>query len=199
MSSEGVNKSRRRFLTGTVSVVGGLGAIGVAVPFIKMWQPSERAKAAGAPVEIAFDKLQPGQLLKAKWRGRPVWIVRRTEEMLRQLPALREKLKDPDSNTEGQQPEYARNEYRSVRPEYLILLGVCTHLGCSPQYFPELTAQAFDANWQGGFFCPCHSSRFDMAGRVYQGVPAPVNLEVPPHSYVDENRILIGVEPEGTL
>ncbi len=196
MSSEGINNSRRRFLTGTVTVVGGLGAIGAAVPFIKMWQPSERAKAAGAPVEIAIDKLAPGQLLKAEWRGRPVWIVHRTAEMLEQLPGLREKLRDPDSEAE-QQPVYARNEFRSVRPEYLVLLGVCTHLGCAPQYFPELTPQPFDADWQGGFFCPCHSSRFDMAGRVYQGVPAPVNLEVPPHSYVDQARILIGVAPEG--
>ncbi len=197
MSSEGVSNSRRRFLTGTVSVVGGLGAIGAAVPFIKMWQPSERAKAAGAPVEIAIDKLEPGQLLKAEWRGRPVWIVHRTPAMLEQLPQLREQLRDPDSDRTEQQPSYARNEFRSIRPEYLVLLGVCTHLGCAPQYFPEMTAQPFDAQWQGGFFCPCHSSRFDMAGRVYQGVPAPVNLEVPPHSYVDDARVLIGVEPQG--
>lgn len=197
MSSGGVNNSRRRFLTGTVTVVGGLGAIGAAVPFIKMWQPSERAKAAGAPVEIAIDKLQPGQILKAEWRGRPVWVVYRTEAMLAELPELRDRLRDPDSEVTSQQPPYARNEFRSIKPDFLVLLGVCTHLGCSPQYIPEMTAQPFDPNWEGGFFCPCHSSRFDMAGRVFQGVPAPVNLEVPPHSYVDETRILIGVGPQG--
>lgn len=197
MSSEGVNKGRRRFLTGTVSVVGGVGVVGAAIPFIKMWQPSARAKAAGANIEVMIDKLQPGQMMKAEWRGQPVWIIRRTNEMLDSLPALRERLRDPDSDNTDQQPEYARNEHRSINPEILVMLAVCTHLGCSPAFAPEVAPQPFDPDWQGGFFCPCHSSRFDIAGRVYQGVPAPVNLLVPPHSFLDENRILIGVGPEG--
>jgi ubiquinol-cytochrome c reductase iron-sulfur subunit len=197
MSSEGVNNSRRRFLTGTVSVVGGIGVVGAAIPFIKMWQPSARARAAGANVEVVIDKLAAGQMLKAEWRGQPVWIVRRTPEMLDALPSLRENLRDPDSEIVDQQPEYARNQYRSVQPEVLVLLGVCTHLGCSPRFVPEVEPQPFDPDWKGGFFCPCHNSRFDLAGRVYQGVPAPVNLKVPPHSFLDEGRILIGVGPEG--
>jgi len=197
MSSDGVDKSRRRFLTGTVSVVGGIGVIGAAVPFVKMWQPSDRAKAAGSPVEVSFDKLEPGQMLKAKWRGRPVWIIRRTQEMLDTLPGQEERLRDPDSSNLEQQPEYARNEYRSIKPEVLVLVAVCTHLGCSPRYVPELTPQPFDPNWQGGFFCPCHSSRFDLAGRVFQGVPAPTNLIVPPYAFLDDGRIVIGVDPQG--
>lgn len=199
MSSDGVNKSRRRFLTGTVSVVGGLGVVGAAVPFIKMWQPSDKAKAAGAPIEVSFDKLEPGQMLKAEWRGRPVWIIRRTQEMLDTLPGQNERLRDPESSNLEQQPEYARNEHRSVNPEVLVLVAVCTHLGCSPRYVPELIPQPFDPNWQGGFFCPCHNSRFDLAGRVFQGVPAPSNLIVPPYAFLADGRVLIGVDPEGVV
>jgi ubiquinol-cytochrome c reductase iron-sulfur subunit len=197
MSSEGVNKGRRRFLTGTVSVVGGIGVVGAAIPFIKMWQPSARAKAAGANIEVLIDKLQPGQKMIAEWRGQPVWIVRRTTEMLATLSTLRERVRDPESDNTDMQPEYARNEHRSVKPEVLVVLAVCTHLGCSPKYVPEMQSQPFDPEWQGGFFCPCHSSRFDLAGRVFQSVPAPANLLVPPHTFIDDNRILIGVSPEG--
>ena len=199
MSSDGANKSRRRFLTGTVSVVGGLGVVGAAVPFVKMWQPSDKAKAAGAPIEVSFDKLEPGQKLTVEWRGRPVWIIRRTQEMLDTLPAQNERLRDPDSSNVEQQPEYARNGHRSVNPEVLVLLAVCTHLGCSPRYVPELVPQPFDPNWQGGFFCACHSSRFDLAGRVFQGVPAPSNSLVPPYAFLADGRVLIGVDPEGVL
>lgn len=197
MSSDGVNLGRRRFLTGTVSVVGGIGVVGAAVPFLQMWQPSARARAAGAPVEVVIDKLEDGQMLRAEWRGQPVWVVRRTQEMLDALPGLRESLQDPDSDNTDQQPEYARNEYRSVEPKLLVLIGICTHLGCSPKFVPEIAPQPFDAEWQGGFFCPCHNSRFDMAGRVYGGVPAPSNLRVPPYRFVDATRIVVGVGPEG--
>ncbi|MDX1568892.1 MAG: ubiquinol-cytochrome c reductase iron-sulfur subunit [Xanthomonadales bacterium] len=197
MSSEGVNKNRRRFLTGTVSVVGAIGAVGVAIPFVKMWQPSARARAAGAPVEVTIDKLEPGQMLKAEWRGRPVWILRRTDEMLATLDLVEDQLRDPNSEAQDQQPDFAENQYRSLNPEYLVLLGICTHLGCSPKFVPEVEPQPFDPDWKGGFFCPCHNSRFDLAGRVYQGVPAPLNLEVPPYSFLDDNRLLIGIGPEG--
>lgn len=196
MSSEGVNIKRRRFLTGTLTVVGAVGAVAVAVPFIRMWEPSARARAAGAPVEVSIDKLAPGQLLKAEWRGRPVWIVHRTERMLESLATVEDRLRDPNSETE-QQPEFAENQFRSLRPEYLVLLGICTHLGCSPKYVPEVEPQVFDPDWKGGFFCPCHNSRFDMAGRVYEGVPAPLNLEVPPYSFINDGRLLIGVGPQG--
>jgi len=196
MSSEAVNKSRRRFLTGTVSVVGAVGVAGVAIPFIEMWQPSERAKAAGADVEVTIDKLKPGERLSAEWRGKPIWIVRRTQEMLDTLDQVAGQLRDPASENADQQPDYARNPYRSVKPELLIMVGICTHLGCSPKFVPEMQPQPFDPEWKGGFVCPCHNSRFDLAGRVFQGVPAPSNLVVPPHTFLDENRILIGADPE---
>lgn len=197
MSSDGVNRGRRRFLTGTVVVVGGLGAVGAAVPFIKMWQPSARAKAAGAPVEVNISKLEPGQLLQAEWRGQPVWIVNRSKTMLDTLDDNRDRLRDPESENADQQPGYAQNQFRSVKPELLVLLGICTHLGCSPKFVPEMTPQPFDTDWNGGFFCPCHNSRFDLAGRVYAGVPAPSNLKVPPYTFLDNNRVLIGVDPQG--
>ena len=197
MSSEGINKGRRRLLTGSVAVVGAAGVVGAAIPFIKMWQPSARARAAGAPVEVAIDKLEPGQMLQAEWRGRPVWIVRRTEQMLAGLERHEDQLRDPRSEAADQQPEYAANQYRSIKPDILVLLGVCTHLGCSPKYVPEMEPQPFDPSWDGGFFCPCHNSRFDLAGRVYQGVPAPLNLEVPPYSFVSDDRLLIGVGEQG--
>jgi len=195
MSSESVNATRRNLLIGT-SVLGAAGVAGLAVPFLKMWAPSERAKALGAPVEMAIDKLEPGQMVKAEWRGKVVWVIRRSEAMLNALPEVNSQLSDPDS-TVDQQPEYARNEHRSIKREYLVLVGICTHLGCSPTFVPELEPQPFDARWQGGFYCPCHKSRFDMAGRVYSGVPAPTNLVVPPHSYIDDQRVMIGVNPEG--
>lgn len=196
MASEGVDKGRRRFLTGSVAVVGAAGVVGAAVPFVKMWQPSARARAAGAPVEVLIDKLEPGQQLKAEWRGRPVWILRRTPEMLASLDVVEEELRDPNSLVEDQQPPYAQNQHRSIKPEYLVVIGVCTHLGCSPMFVPEVEPQPYAEDWQGGYFCPCHGSAFDLAGRVYEGVPAPVNLQIPPYSFIDETRILIGVGPD---
>lgn len=191
MSGEGVDTSKRRFLTAAATVVGGIGAVYTAVPFVSSMLPSERAKAAGAPVEADFSKLEPGQMLRFEWRGKPVWIVKRTEEMLAALPGLDARLRDPDSE-EAQQPAYAQNAYRSIKPEILVLVGICTHLGCSPSFVPEALPQPYDAEWKGGFFCPCHGSRFDLAGRVFIGVPAPLNLEVPPHKYISESLILIG-------
>ncbi len=196
MSSEGVNNGRRTFLTGTMAVVGAAGALGAAVPFIRMWEPSAKAQAAGAPVEVNISKLSPGQLLTTEWRGRPIWIVNRTQPMIDALESLEGELKDPASDEE-QQPGYTKNGTRSIKPEYLIAIGVCTHLGCSPKFVPEMEPQPFADDWSGGFFCPCHNSKFDLAGRVYQGVPAPTNLEVPPHHYIDDDHVMIGIDPEG--
>ena len=189
------NPGRRRFLTATTAVVGGVGVGFAAVPFIKSWFPSERAQQAGAPVTMDISALEEGQLLMGEWRGQPIWVVKRTPKMLEILPTLDPRLADPESTTD-QQPEYARNEYRSVKPELLVLVGTCTHLGCSPMYRPEMVPEPFDSEWKGGFYCPCHNSRFDLAGRVYQGVPAPTNLVVPPYRFLDESRIQIGVNPE---
>ncbi len=191
MSSDGVNTGRRRFLIAATTVVGAVGTGYVLVPFIASMQPSERAKAAGAPVEADISKLEPGQMIRVKWRGKPVWIVHRTPEMLEALPTLEDQLRDPKSE-EPQQPSYAQNEVRSIKPEYLVLIGICTHLGCSPTYRPEVAPEDLGADWKGGFFCPCHGSKFDMAGRVYAGVPAPLNLAVPPHRYVTDSLVLIG-------
>lgn len=191
MSSD-VDAGRRRFLTASASVVGGVATVGVAVPFVAAWQPSERARAIGAPIEVDISKLEPGQMITSKWRGKPVWIVRRTPEVLQALPGLDDRLRDPQS-TEDQQPPYARNEYRSIKPEFLVLIGICTHLGCSPLYVKQGQAP-LDASWPGGFFCPCHGSRFDYAGRVYEGVPAPTNLVVPPYEYLSDTRIVIGAD-----
>jgi ubiquinol-cytochrome c reductase iron-sulfur subunit len=192
MSNEGVDKSRRRFLTLASTVVGGIGVGFVAVPFVSSMQPSAKAQALGAPVEADISKLEPGQRMTVQWRGKPVWIVRRSKETLETLPTLDDQLRDPHSEV-PQQPAYATNEYRSTKPEYLVLVGICTHLGCSPSYRPDLAPEDLGPNWKGGFFCPCHGSRFDLAGRVYQGVPAPTNLVVPPYSYLTDTRILIGV------
>ncbi len=191
MSTDGVDTSRRRFLTAATSVVGAVGAGAVAVPFISSMQPSARAQAAGAPVEADFSKLEPGSKVTVEWRGKPVWIVRRTEQALKDLPTLDDKLRDPESKVD-QQPIYCQNEYRSIKPEYLITVGICTHLGCSPTYRPEIAPADLGPEWKGGFFCPCHGSTFDLAGRVYQGVPAPTNLVVPPYMYLDETRVVIG-------
>ena len=196
MSTDGVDNSKRRFLT--IAATSGVAAVGAgfaAVPFIASWNPSARAKAAGAPVEADFSKLQPGQMMRVEWRGKPVWIVRRTEKNLKDLTALTGSLRDPEStiNVAGQ-PSYAVNEGRSIKPEYAILVGICTHLGCSPTYRPEVAPADLGEGWVGGFFCPCHGSRFDMAGRVYKNVPAPTNLEVPPHMYLSETRVIIGVD-----
>jgi len=154
--------------------------------------PSARAQAAGAPVEADISQVEPGQLIRVEWRGKPVWVVRRTPEMLESLDDDRDLLRDPDSLIASQQPPYARNEYRSIKPEYLILVGICTHLGCSPTYRPEVAPADLGPEWPGGFFCPCHGSRFDLAGRVFKNVPAPLNLVVPPHRYLSQSRILVG-------
>lgn len=192
MSTDAVDQGKRRFLTAATSVVGAVGAGFVAVPFIASWMPSERAKNAGAPVEADISKLEDGQRVIVEWQSKPVWIVRRSQQMLDSLPKLNENLRDPASENADQQPEYAQNEYRSRKPEILVLVGICTHLGCSPTYRPEVGAADLGDDWLGGFFCPCHSSKFDMAGRVFKGVPAPTNLIVPPHYYLTENTILVG-------
>ncbi|MGA7799773.1 MAG: ubiquinol-cytochrome c reductase iron-sulfur subunit [Gammaproteobacteria bacterium] len=191
MSTDGVDKSRRRFLTAAATVVGGVGAVYVATPFVSSMQPSARAKALGAPVEADISKLEAGQLMRVKWRGKPVWIVNRTKKMLDDLPTLDSQLRDPKS-LEPQQPKYAQNEYRSIKPEYLVAVGICTHLGCSPTYRPEVAPADLGVEWKGGFFCPCHGSRYDLAGRVYDGVPAPLNLEVPPYRYLTDTLVRIG-------
>ena len=197
---DAVNTGRRRFLTATTAVVGAVGVVGAAVPFIKSWNPSARAQLAGAPVTVDISALQEGQRLILEWRGQPIWIVRRSQAILQALPTLDGQLRDPRSENADQQPDYVREanpELRSIRPEISVLVGLCTHLGCSPEMAAEIRPEPFDPNWKGGYFCPCHKSRFDMAGRVYQGVPAPTNLVVPPHYYADENTIVIGVDPQG--
>ncbi|MBZ0070396.1 MAG: ubiquinol-cytochrome c reductase iron-sulfur subunit [Thiohalobacteraceae bacterium] len=191
MSTDGVDTGRRRFLTAAASVVGAVGAVYTLVPFVKSMQPSARAQAAGAPVEADISKLEPGQKINVEWRGQPVWVVRRTPEMLAGIKSLDGKVADPDSEV-PQQPPYAQNEYRSIKPEVLVLIGICTHLGCSPTYRPDVAPADLGPDWKGGFFCPCHGSEFDLAGRVYRGMPAPTNLIVPPYRYVGDSVILIG-------
>ena len=193
MSTDTVDLGKRRFLTAATSAVGAVGAAFVAVPFVKSMNPSARAQAAGAPVEADISKMEPGQMLTVEWRGKPVWIVRRTQETLDTLKTLDGTLRDPASD-ESIQPEYCKNPSRAIKPEYLVTVGICTHLGCSPTFRPELAPADLGPDWKGGFFCPCHGSRFDLAGRVYSGVPAPTNLEIPPHSYVSDAKILVGVD-----
>ncbi len=191
MMKDGVNSERRRFLTTTASVVGGAGALATSVPFVSTLTPSARAKAIGAPVEVDIGDLEVGERKIVKWRGKPVWILRRDDAAIDGLSELDEDVKDPMSEAQ-QQPFYARNEYRSQRPEYLIVLGLCTHLGCSPNYIRKTETHPIFDDWRGGFFCPCHFSSFDLAGRVFKGVPAPTNLVVPPHQYLSDTRVLIG-------
>ncbi|AEH32359.1 ubiquinol-cytochrome c reductase iron-sulfur subunit [Vibrio anguillarum] len=195
MSNAPLNNGRRRFLTATTAVVGGLGAAAVAVPFIKSWNPSAKAKAAGAPVEVEIGKLEEGQMVRVEWRGKPVWVVRRSQSVVDGLKDIENQLRDPQSD-EQQQPNYAQNAYRSIKPEYFVAVGICTHLGCSPTYLPD----SFSEQVQGvksGFFCPCHGSKFDMAGRVFQGVPAPLNLVIPQYMYLSDTRIVIGLDETG--
>ncbi|HET8692817.1 MAG TPA: ubiquinol-cytochrome c reductase iron-sulfur subunit [Steroidobacteraceae bacterium] len=192
--TEAIDKGRRQLLTAATTITGVAGVAFAAVPFLSSWKPSARAKALGAPVEIDISKLDPGAMLKIEWRGKPVLIVRRTPEMLGTLGNHDTKLADPDSDN-SRQPDYAKNPARSIKPEYLVLVGVCTHLGCLPQnrFAPGASADGvLTADWPGGFFCPCHGSKFDLSGRVFAGVPAPVNLEVPPYSFSDEAHIVIG-------
>jgi ubiquinol-cytochrome c reductase iron-sulfur subunit len=192
MSAEGVDLKKRRFLTAATAVVGAVGAGFAAVPFLASWQPSERAKALGAPEEADISKLEEGGLLRVKWRGKVCWVVRRTEKNLADLKTMDALLTDPNSEA-PQQPSYCQNVNRSIKPEYLVAVGICTHLGCSPTYRPDVGAADLGGDdWKGGFFCPCHGSKFDLAGRVYKGVPAPTNLEIPPHQYLSDGLILIG-------
>ena len=188
-----VDTGRRRFLVASTSVVAAVGAGFVAVPFVSSWMPSERAKNAGAPVEVDISKIAEGQMLTVEWQSKPVWIVKRSEKTLSDLSTIDGNLRDPASENVDQQPAYAQNANRSIKPEILVLVGICTHLGCSPTFRPDIgAADLGGADWLGGFFCPCHSSKFDLAGRVFQGVPAPTNLVVPPHKYLSDNVILIG-------
>ncbi len=193
MANDGVDTGRRRFLTATTAVVGGAGIVVAAIPFIKSWLPSARAQTAGAPVEADISKLEVGQMVMFEWRGQPIWIIRRTKAQLDALAGEDARLRDPKSTNVDQQPAFAQNEYRSLKPEVLVLVGLCTHLGCAPKLHAELKPEPFDPEWKGGFFCPCHKSRFDMAGRVYEGVPAPTNLVVPPYKFIDDGHIMIGV------
>lgn len=196
MTEERVDDKRRRFLTTVTAGVGLAGTAALAVPFVASMTPSERAKAAGAPVEVDISKLQLGQMLTIEWRGKPVWIIRRTEEMLSNLAKLSEFLADPGSEEE-QQPVYAQNDFRSIRPELLVVVGICTHLGCAPtKKFEMGAASGIRDDWVGGFFCPCHGSTFDLAGRVYKNVPAPTNLVIPPYKFLSDTQILVGVDPE---
>ncbi len=187
MSPDDTDNNRRRFLTTATVVVGAVGTAFVAVPFAKSWNPSARARSAGAPVEADISKIEPGGKITIKWRGKPVWVVRRDDKALSTLAEVSDSLRDPESE-DSIQPEYATGETRSIKPEYFIVVGICTHLGCSPSYRPNMIT----ADFQGGFFCPCHGSKFDFSGRVYTGVPAPTNLTVPPHYYINDGLVLIG-------
>lgn len=187
--AEEFNGNRRRFLTVATSVIGGIGAAYVATPFISSWSPSRKAQAMGAPVEVDISALEVGAQLTVEWRGQPIWIIRRSEKMLDALHSLDGSMRDPNS-TWDQQPKYAQNAYRSIKPAYLVLVGLCTHLGCVPTYRPDIGG--IGADWPGGFYCPCHGSKYDLAGRVYKGVPAPSNLVVPPHRYLKDTVLLIG-------
>ncbi len=191
MNNSGVDKTRRQFLTNALTVVGAVGTGFVAVPFLSQMQPSVKAKATGAPVEVNLSRLEPGQLIRVEWRGKPVWILNRTEAALSTLTPLESELSDPDS-AESLQPAAAKNSTRSLKPEIFVAIGLCTHLGCSPTYRPEIAPTDLGEDWQGGFFCPCHGSKFDIAGRVYSSMPAPTNLEIPPYRYIDDNTIVIG-------
>jgi len=189
MSNEGVDNGKRRFLTLATTAVGAVGAGFVAVPFLGSWKPSAKAQAAGAPVEVDLSKLEVGQMVKVEYRGKPVFIVKRSDSIIEALKDSKQALKDPESANPEQQPEYVDKAVRSIRPDVMVLVAICTHLGCVPQHKKET-----EVDWGGGFFCPCHGSRFDLAGRVHEGVPASKNLEVPPYSYITDDKIIIGVD-----
>jgi ubiquinol-cytochrome c reductase iron-sulfur subunit len=192
MSEMSVDPGKRRFLVTMSSAVGGIAVLGAAIPFVVSMTPSARARAAGAPVEVDLSKIEPGMQLAVEWRGKPVWVVNRTPEMLELLKKNEDSLIDPASDNSAQQPDYCKNPTRAINPRYLVVVGICTHLGCSPSYRPELAPADLGANWTGGWFCPCHGSRFDLAARVYSGSPAPTNLVIPPHKYLSETKVLIG-------
>lgn len=193
-SHEPVDAGRRRFLTGSATLIGGAGLIITAIPFVETWFPSARAEAAGAPVLVDISKVEPGQRLRVGWRKMPVDIVNRTSEQLKWLKAQDPRLLDPDSK-QPQQPKYCQNMYRSIKPEWLVFVDICTHLGCVPDYYGAVKPEPFDPHWKGGYYCPCHHSRYDMSARVYKGVPAPLNMVVMPYHWVDDTHILIGVGP----
>ncbi len=190
-----IDKSRRRFLIGATSAMGVAGTIGAAVPFVGSWTPSQKAKAAGAPVRIDISTLKEGEQIIAEWRGKPIWVIRRTQQMISDLDQMVDVLLDPESSN-SDQPEYADNLHRSLRPDILVLTGVCTHLGCSPTYRPEKAPKDLGDKWMGGFLCACHNSRFDLAGRVFKGAPASKNLAVPPYSFENETTIVVGIDKE---
>jgi ubiquinol-cytochrome c reductase iron-sulfur subunit len=191
-----VDTNKRKFLIAATSAVGAVATAGVAIPLVLSMQPSARAKAAGAPVEVDISKVEPGMLLTVEWRGKPVWILNRTQEMLDKLPTIDSMLADPASEM-PQQPLYCQNPTRSIKPEYLVAVGICTHLGCSPTFRKDVGAADLGGDWPGGFFCPCHGSKFDLAARVFKSVPAPTNLVIPPHQYLSDARLLIGVDAKG--
>jgi ubiquinol-cytochrome c reductase iron-sulfur subunit len=195
MSEKKIDNTRRNLIVATTAVAGVAGT-GVAIPFAWSWWPSERAKAAGGPVEADISALAPGELQVVEWRGKPVWIMRRTKEMLEGVRKSDDKVTDPKSEVAAQ-PDYAKNENRSIKPEFLVLVGICSHLGCSPQQKSSDEKGEMGADWAGGFLCACHGSKFDLAGRVYKGAPAPINLEVPPHTYLSDTRLLIGEDKKG--
>lgn len=191
MSEATVNENRRRLLVAATGLMGAVGAGYALIPFIGSMNPSAQARAAGAPVQADISKLEPGALLRVRWRGKPVWVVYRTPEMLKELATNDPNLVDPTSEV-PQQPEYCKNPTRSLKPQYLVAIGICTHLGCSPSYRPEFAPDDLGKDWKGGFFCPCHGSRFDLAARVFKNVPAPTNLVIPKYTYLDETMLLIG-------
>lgn len=194
--SNTVDTGKRRFLTAAASVVGGAGVAAVAIPFVTSMLPSAKAQAAGAPVEVDISKLELGQMITVEWRGKPVWVLNRSSESLSILPELTGTLADPNSD-DNQQPDYCKNESRSIRNNILVLVGICTHLGCSPTYRPDLAPADLGPEWKGGFFCPCHGSKYDLSGRVYKNMPAPKNLVVPPYHFLGDNRIVIGEDAQG--
>ena len=191
-----VDTRKRKFLIAATSAVGGVAVAGVAVPLVMSMMPSARARAAGAPVEVDISKIEAGALLTVEWQGKPVWVVNRTPEMLNSLSKVEDKLTDPHSE-QPQQPPYCKNPTRSIKKEYLVAIGICTHLGCSPTYRKDIGAADLGTDWMGGFFCPCHGSKFDLAARVYKNVPAPTNLKIPPHQYLSDAKLLIGVDAKG--
>jgi ubiquinol-cytochrome c reductase iron-sulfur subunit len=194
--SDKVDHSKRRLLFAATTAAGGVAAAGAGAPFVLSLMPSERAKAAGAPVEVDISAIAPGAMISIEWQGKPVWIVHRTKQMLDLLPKHDTDLADPSSSV-PQQPDYCNNPTRSIKPEFLVVLGICTHLGCSPTFRPEVAPADLGANWAGGWFCPCHGSRFDLAARVFKGVPAPTNLIIPPHKYLSDTKLLIGDDDKG--
>lgn len=193
-TKEEIDLARRCFLRRATEAAGGIGLAATAIPFVEYWLPSKDTEAAGAPVHVDISALQPKQQLTVSWRGQPIWVIRRTQEMINDLPKLNNQLRDPSSD-EDQQPEYAKNIYRAINPEFFVAIGICTHLGCIPTYRPDIGSISPD--WLGGFYCPCHGSRYDLAGRVYKGVPAPLNLKIPRYMYQSDHEIVVGEDKEG--